>query len=556
MKKYVVFVLLSLIGFKTQAANTEYYFFVQFIDKDLNYVDINKPEKFLSERCLERRKRLQIPVDSLDLPVTRSYIDNIIKPSINVRYVSKWLNGAVISTPSMDSAYRLKIKFYVDDVVYLGKASVSSTKSGTHAELDEVDEKNIYGNGFDQLEMLNGPDLHKLGFTGKSMMIAVFDAGFKRANELSLFKHLYEDNRLIYQYDLVDMEPNVYNDDDHGLHVLGCMAANKEGKMVGAAPDASYVLLRTESDRYESWLEELNWVRAAEIADSMGVDIINSSLGYNTFDEARLNHSHDDLDGKTTFISRGAASAASRGILVVNSAGNDGNKSWGKLDFPADVEDILVVGAVNRKLESPAFSSPGPTADFRLKPDISALGQSTTVSTTYGVGTGNGTSYSCPIVAGLMACLWQAAPHLTPKQLRDIAIRSGHLYLQPDNVMGHGIPDFNLALAMTQHHPTFDYKGPFIINESTVNWTSDKPIHVYVYHGHPIFVKMYKQKRFLVFKYKGKKWETEIDMNTWGFGQVQLPVRNYDEGFEIEFSIRRDNEGKPTVFYNRSVKVN
>ncbi len=554
MKNYIVLSLICLFGIQAKASNTEYYFFVQFIDKDLNYVDINKPEKFLSERCLERRERLGIPVDSADLPVTKSYIDNIVKPSINVKYVSKWLNGAVISTPSMDSAYRLKIKFYVDDVIYLGKDRVKTLKSGTHAEQNAFDENEIYGNGFEQLNMLNGPNLHKLGYTGESMMIAVFDAGFKRANELSLFKHLFDDNRMVYQYDLVDMEPNVFNDDDHGLHVLGCMAANKEGKMIGGAPDASYVLIRTESDRYESWLEELHWVRAAEIADSMGVDIINSSLGYNTFDEKRLNHTHDDLDGKTTFISRGAAFAASRGILVVNSAGNDGNKSWGKLDFPADVEDILVIGAVNRKLESPAFSSPGPTADFRLKPDISALGQSTTVSTTYGVGTGNGTSYSSPIIAGLMACLWQAAPNLTSAQLREIIIHTGHLYLEPDNAMGHGIPDFNLALAMTQKHPAFDYSGSFIVNESDVNWTSGNPVHVYANGSRLSTVKMYRPKRFLMFKYKGQKWSSEIDMNAWGFGQVKLPVSNYTDGFEVEFSTMPNN-GKPSVFYSTSVKL-
>jgi len=331
--------MLAFLKFNVASAKTEYHFFVQFHDKGLNYVDINKPELFMSERALERRKRLHVPIDSFDLPVTASYIVNITKPSIKVRYVSKWLNGAVITTESMDTAWRLKIKFFVDDVVYLGKSTVKASKSGRQADESPEDEafKKQYGDGYQQLDMLNGTQLHQYGFNGEGMWVAVFDAGFRKVNELSLFQALIDNKQIIYTNDLVDQEENVFDDDDHGLHVLGCMAANQKGKMIGAAPKANYILIRTESNAYESWLEELNWVRAAEIADSMGVDVVNSSLGYNTFDEERLNHEHKDLDGRTTYISRGAAIAATRGMLVVSSAGNDGNKSWGKLDFPADV---------------------------------------------------------------------------------------------------------------------------------------------------------------------------------------------------------------------------
>ncbi len=534
MKTLISLGLLLICG-QAAADEKRYHFFVQFHDKGLNYVNIEEPHTYLSQRCLERRKRLNIPIDSLDLPVTASYIDNIRKPSIEIRYVSKWLNGAVISTSSMDSAFRLKIKFFVDTVVYLGKSNEKTVHSGSQSIEDEKEnEKELYGKGFKQLDMLRGPALHQLGFRGTGMLIAVFDAGFKKANEVSVLSHLYENNRVTYTYDLVDRETNVYNDDDHGLHVLGCLAAYKEGKMIGGAPDASYVLIRTEANHYENWLEELNWVRAAEMADSMGVDIINSSLGYNTFDEKRLNHTHADLDGKSTYISRGAAVAAQKGILVVNSAGNDGNKDWGKIDFPADVEDILVVGAVDTKLEAPAFSSPGPTADYRIKPDIAALGRNTTVATTYGVGSGNGTSYSCPVIAGLMACLWQANPNLSVKQLRQIAIESSHMLLEPDNVMGHGLPDFNLALAMTMKHPTFDYSAPRLLNFNTNQFSTKETVTLYVPNTAEVVGEVRIPKRFLFLKYKKKKWSNHAKMNEMGFGQLALRFYNIPSGKEVE----------------------
>jgi serine protease AprX len=525
------------------SAKTNYHFFVQFHDKGLNYVDINKPQLFLSERALERRQRLNIPIDSFDLPVTKAYISNIITPSIKVRYVSKWLNGAVITTESMDSAWRLKIKFFVDDVVYLGKSTVKSNKSGRQETFSPDDEafKKQYGDGYRQLEMLEGTTLHCNGFRGEGMWIAVFDAGFRKVNELSLFKSMFENDQIILTMDLVDLEDNVYDDDDHGLHVLGCLAANKPSTMIGAAPNANYVLIRTESNDYETWLEELNWVRAAEIADSMGVDVINSSLGYNTFDEARLNHTHEDLDGKTTYISRGAAHAATRGMLVVNSAGNDGNKSWGKLDFPADVEDILVVGAVDHELAVPAFSSPGPTADYRIKPDVAALGKQTFVATTYGIGTGYGTSYSSPIIAGLAACLWQANKDLNPIQLKQIIKLSGHLFHNPDNVMGYGVPDFNLALQLTGNHPTFDYKTAQVIDFNKTIYNQEESINLFA-PGYSIgYCDVTQRKRFLFIQYFKTRASYQTKLNTLGFGRLNILLYNIPTEKNITLSFYAKN---------------
>lgn len=515
---------------------TEYHFFVQFIDKGLNYVDINKPELFLSQRCLERRERLGVQVDSADLPVTAAYIDNIRKPSITVRYVSKWLNGAVISTAVKDSAYRLKIKFFVDRVVYLGKSDKKTIKSGSQSvdPLEADDSKKLYGDGFQQLDMLNGTMLHKHGYTGNDMLIAVLDAGFKKVNTLSLFEKLYKQKRVIYAYDLVDLEENTYEDDDHGLHVMGCLAANKEGTMIGSAPDAEYILLRTESNKFESWLEELNWVRAAEIADSMGVDVINSSLGYNTFDEEVLNHKHKELDGKTTYISRGAAMAAKKGILVVNSAGNDGNKPWEKIDFPADVEEVLAVGAVDTRLDPSAFSSIGPTADYRIKPDVVALGKNTTIGTTYGVGTGNGTSYSCPIIAGMSACLWQANPDLSAQQIRHVVIHSSHLYPEADNVQGYGLPDFDLALAMIGKHPEFDYKRPGLYKQPQRSLNHKESFTAYAPGETSVFCRVKLRKKFLFIPFKRSKGLYEGVVNEHGFARISVLLYNIPSGKTVD----------------------
>lgn len=543
--------MLAFLTFNVASAKTEYHFFVQFHDKGLNYVDINKPELFMSERALERRKRLHVPIDSFDLPVTASYIVNITKPSIKVRYVSKWLNGAVITTESMDTAWRLKIKFFVDDVVYLGKSTVKASKYGRQADESPDDEafKKQYGDGYQQLDMLNGTQLHQYGFNGEGMWVAVFDAGFRKVNELSLFQALIDNKQIIYTNDLVDQEENVFDDDDHGLHVLGCMAANQKGKMIGAAPKANYILIRTESNAYESWLEELNWVRAAEIADSMGVDVVNSSLGYNTFDEERLNHEHKDLDGRTTYISRGAAIAATRGMLVVSSAGNDGNKSWGKLDFPADVEDILVVGAVDSRKEAPSFSSPGPTADFRIKPDVAALGKNTFVATTYGIGTGNGTSYSAPIIAGLATCLWQANPSLSPSEIKRIIIQSSHLSLNPDNVSGHGVPDFNIALILAGMHPNFNYSEAQVIDFDKKNFNHSELVNVFMPKTTYAYCDIRLKKRFLFISYFKTKSTIEASLDQNGFGKLNVLLYNIpeDKAVTLNFYYKTEKGDKVLV---------
>lgn len=533
-KSFIVFLSVFCIS-QSLWAKTEYYFLVQFHDKQLNYKGQEGYKSQLTEKAIERRARYNIKYDSADLPVTEAYLANIKKQSIQVKYVSRWLNGAVITTQNMDTAWRLKIKFFVKDVVYLGKYDTKAGNSGSQSlgqveEQNDGGEKNDYGKGLNQLEMINGLTLHNQGYKGQGMTVAVFDAGFKKVNELSLFEHLYASKRVKYTYDLIDFEQNVYDDDDHGLHVLGCLAAQKSGTMIGSAPQANYVLIRTESATFENLIEEINWVRAAEIADSLGVDVISSSLGYNHFDEKRLNHSHDELDGKTTFISIGAKMAALKGMLVVNSAGNDGNKSWGRLDFPADVEEILVVGAVDSKKVVPAFSSPGPTADFRIKPDVCALGQSATITTTFGVGTGNGTSYSCPIIAGMMTCLWQANNSLTPAELISLIRLTGHISLNPQNDLGYGVPDYDLALAMAGKHSKFDYAKVQLINYDTAFVYGNKEVAFYTPNNEMMYCDVIVQKKILFFKYQKTVSTAEAEPSFRHFGKIQIYTPALKEG--------------------------
>ena len=463
--KYLLVSLLSVVSFvrtthaQKEVKGKEYHYLVLFEDKGLRYTHMKDSSEFLSVEAIERRRRFGISMDSLDLPVTKAYIKNIQEEGIRIRYATKWLNGAVVTVKNPDDARRLRIKFFVRKVTLLGLTPVvyrASEKPRVVASEPDIRMESIrferkdYGKSYEQIAMINAHTLHKEGYRGRGVHVAVFDAGFKKYNALSAFKHLKYENRLQGVFDIVDQDNRVDDADAHGMHVLGCISGFDPGTYIGTAPEASISLFRTESSEYEYLIEELNWIRAAEMADSMGVDIINSSLGYTTFDDPFMDHTHAELDGVTTFIAQGAKIAASRGILIVNSAGNDGNKPWKRLDSPADAEDILTVGAVDFERKRTSFSSVGPTSDGRIKPDVAALGHQTALVSTYGGSyTGNGTSYSTPIISGAMACLMQKYPNTSPTLLR-AALRFGSSKQgRPDTLIGYGIPNFvNAELAL------------------------------------------------------------------------------------------------------------
>jgi serine protease AprX len=569
MNKYFIaaLCLLTSVPFCSSATKdstyNEYQYLILFKDKRFNYIDNKNASLYLSNEALARRKRLNIAIDSLDYPVSSLYIDNIIKDGVNIRYATKWLNGVVVGVTEKELANRQKLKFYVEKVVYLGiiervnfkKTSLSEEDVSPIVEKEKKGEFKTplnkgYGESYVQNNMINTVKLHEMGLTGKGVNVALFDAGFFKANKLSTFDHLYKKNKIKYTLDLVDDEWDVYDDDDHGLHVFSCMAAYTPNQMIGTAPDANYFLFRTEIGAKEYLIEELNWIRAAEMADSMGVDIINSSLGYTTFDDVSMNHNHSELDGKTAFISIGAAAAASRGILVVNSAGNDGADKWKKIGVPADVETILSVGAVDAESIIANFSSYGPNANGKIKPDVCALGFYTTVASSYGsFYPGNGTSYSSPILCGGIACLYQASKNITPQKIIQAVQMSGNKFDKPDSSYGYGVPDLYLALTTAGINPSFDYTIAGLVYQVPDSIFGNLSVHVYGNADKNCQVNIYKKKKILfLFKHNKKLYSTSSDYREDRFASFQFDLNKVMQRGKIEIVVTSTNaQGKKVL---------
>lgn len=425
-------------------------YLVLFSDKNNTPYSLQQPEEFLSNKALLRRQKEGIALDELDLPVNPNYVEELSNVNgLNIRYTSKWLNGAVISFNSptvLDdvadlnfTTLSLPLRSTTDHGV--GKNLLPEQTERT-SPLPVVEDGNIYGQSFGQIAVHRGQLLHEAGFRGEGVLIGVLDAGFNDTDELSAFSKLYEESRVIGTHDFVDGDANVYHGSSHGTYVLSTMAGYIPDSLIGTAPFANYMLFRTEDSSSESPIEECNWIAAAEMADSAGVDLITTSLGYSTFDNEALNYLPSEMDGETAIITRGTRIAASRGILVLNSAGNKGNSDWNIITAPADADNILAVGAVRADSVHASFSSFGPSADGRIKPEVSAVGfQSTYADLDGGVSKGNGTSFACPILAGLSACLIQAHPNESSQSLRNAIVESAHLFYTPNDSLGYGIPN-------------------------------------------------------------------------------------------------------------------
>lgn len=327
-------------------------------------------------------------------------------------------------------------------------------------------DSSYYGLAFNQINMLKGQYLHLLGYQGEGIMIAVLDAGFNNTNVLDAFKELYAENRIIATHDFVEGDEDVYSGASHGTSVLSTIALNLPGSFVGTAPDADFVLLRTEYGPSELIIEEENWIAGAEFADSIGADIFTTSLGYTTFDDSTMNHDATQLDGNTARITRGADIAASKGIIVVNSAGNEGANPWKYISFPSDGDSVFCIGAVDPNGICAGFSGRGPSSDGRVKPNVVAQGKSAALLYSSGIlGINDGTSYSAPIIAGMMACLRQAVPDKSNFELYQAVEKCSSLYDNPNDSMGYGIPDFYCALNyLTDDKPTaFDNSSTAIL---------------------------------------------------------------------------------------------
>ncbi|MFA9190052.1 S8 family serine peptidase [Flavobacterium sp. FZUC8N2.13] len=480
MKKYslLFFIFFPLFVFSQEEA------WVYFNAKANEHYYYENPLQMLSQRALDRRNTQNIALDFKDVPINQEYIDSISSVSgIKVMAKSKWLNA--IHVRGIQSLINsLKNFDFVDRVDFANKnlnqttSLVSVNKKNSPRKNNSKKEKIVsVSEGFaTQIEILNGQFLHQQNFTGSGKIIAVLDSGFLGVDTSTAFKRLRENKQILDGYNFVKRNTSYYADDNHGTNVLSTMAAYGKNSLVGTAIDASYYLFVTEDVTVENPVEESLWVEAAEKADSLGVDIISSSLGYSDFDNPNYNYNYTERNGMIAFISRGAEIAFSRGMLVVVSAGNEGTTRKPYIGVPADAPSVVSVGAVNDNENRAGFSSIGPTADGRIKPEVMALGQNTIVSDKNGNNIYlSGSSFSAPIISGMLACLWQAYPDKTNQEIRTLLLQSSNKNTAPDNEYGYGIPDFNLALSNGNslkrdvlQHPT----SPFIKEDFPANSNS------------------------------------------------------------------------------------
>jgi len=429
---------------------TVYRYRVSLTDKKDNPYTVKKPAAFLSEKALRRRARLKLKVDEYDLPVTPKYVQGIAEQGMRVVSLSKWNNTVVVETSDTTAVRALTGLPYVKSVCKVWQSSNRNVPAERPDRESIVTNKldrfpNFYGAAERQVTMLNAHRLHETGLRGEGMTIAVVDGGFYNADLLSGLAKC----KVLGTRNFVHPDKSVYEEGSHGTNVLSCIAANTPHSLVGTAPDAMFYLLVSEDGDTEQLIEEDYWCAAVEYADSLGADIITSSLGYTQFDDSCMNHAYYQLDGRTALNSRSASLAASRGLLVINSAGNSGNDAYKKIGCPADASDILAVGAVNADGRNTLFSSLGHTADGRVKPDVMAMGGQAQLLDTDGTIRGaNGTSFSAPILCGAVACLWQAFPERRPTEIMEAVRRAGNNAAHPDNVYGYGIPDMQKALEL------------------------------------------------------------------------------------------------------------
>ncbi|MDZ4666452.1 MAG: S8 family serine peptidase [bacterium] len=452
---------LSFLFFGLNLYGQQKFYFVEFKDKPQAQKILYNPSSYISIRAIERRTRNRVPLNVNDIPPDSAYLAQLAQLPLLLYGSSRWLNGAIILSGTKDIEAEIKTLPFVTNTTYVGPAYFydeqdQATENSLENQLQilaqtfenkkERNDSQLLGKSFAQLEQINAANLIKSGMQGKNVLIAVIDAGFRNLDQLKAFNHLFTEKRIIATRDFVELEEEVFDDDEHGLSVMSCLAAYQPGLICGAAPASQYLLLRSENAASEYLVEEYFWTLAAEFADSAGADIINSSLGYTKHDEKVMGHKYSELDGKTTIVSKAAQIAASKGILVAVSAGNEGNDPWRQLSAPADVAEVLTIGAIDKHGSYASFSSVGPTADKRMKPDLAALGKNAVLISQDGkVFEGNGTSYACPIIAGTAAILLQADPNASAQKIKEVLMLTANQFYKPDKYVGSGIPDIELA---------------------------------------------------------------------------------------------------------------
>ena len=453
-EKFIFSSILIFFGISAfpQIAQDKYW--VSFTDKIGTPFTLEQPEDYLSPRSIARREAQGIQIDSLDLPVNPAYVIAVRDMGVEILNVSKWLNGVTIYTTNPNIINDISQLNFVNSVSKSKKKKGKNKNSlepmpyfDSNFNLREAESSDYfdYGLCIDQIYIHNGQVLHNEGFRGEGMLIAITDAGFQ-GYDLPAFDSIRNNNQVVGTKNFLNKTESVFNYSEHGMNVLSILAGNIPGQLIGSAPYANYLLLVTEDAASEQIIEEINWSCGAEYADSAGADLISVSLGYFDYDFPNWSHSVAELDGNTAWVSRAANVAVGRGMIVVVAAGNNGDEEIPYISMPGDSYEVVTVGAVGADSIRADFSSIGPTSDGRIKPDVCAIGYNTYCQQSFGgVWPGSGTSFATPVMSGLIACLWQAHPEMNRYEVISAVINAGNMFSNPDNFMGAGIPNFQIA---------------------------------------------------------------------------------------------------------------
>ncbi len=437
----------------TVSDTNAYKFRITLKDKGTSGYSINNPSQFLSAKAIARRQKMNIAIDNTDLPISADYIKAIQNLGGVVVVKSKWLKTVSVYCENELLGYEFKKLPFVQDVeeVWQGKkvthipqqvtsgARQKSSPSSPSATRNAA----YYGTAWVNISMNNGQVLHQMGYEGQGITIADIDAGFQGLDKNPFFDNTNIQGAKSFLYENADP----YGIDSHGVWVTSCMGVDHPGTYVGTAPAANYWLFHTEDDTSEYPIEEDYWAAAVEYADSVGVDMVNTSLTYSFHDGPNDHYTYQTMDGKTAYVTRAANMAENKGIFVVCCAGNDSR--W--VGAPADAPDVLTVGSVNQLGVTDYFTSFGITVDGRMKPDVMALGGfASVIDVTGSPMFRQGTSYASPNICGMIACLWQAYPKLSNKDLLDVVRKSADRYNNPVVPYGYGIADMQKAMLLAK----------------------------------------------------------------------------------------------------------
>jgi serine protease AprX len=445
-----IFLMISVQGF---AQANRYMVF--FKDKAGTPYAITDPSQFLSEKAITRRISQGLNVTELDLPVNPAYVQNVKQTGVEIYFTSRWYNGVLVQCdPALVPA--IKALAEVDSVELVAPGSKLAPNGGGRKRFNLNKQKNTQQDVTElQLSMIGINYMHQAGLQGEGMTIAVLDAGFQGVNVTEPFKHLFTEGKFdqALSYDFVYNTTNVFQYDDHGTEVLSVIAAQIPDAFTPGAPNAKFQLYVTEDGTSEYRIEEYNWTFAAERADSAGADIISSSLGYYDFDNTSMNYSKSQMDGVTAVSTKAAQWAAERGMVVVVSAGNEGNIAWKIITAPADAKDVIAVANVDATGKRSISSSTGPSADGRIKPDLAALGTGVkTIKSNGTQGSNSGTSLATPLITSLVAGVWQQYPHLTNLEVIELLKSTASQASNPDNLLGYGIPNFKAVITYVEEN--------------------------------------------------------------------------------------------------------